>query len=225
MKIIIEENDSFINDGEATMIVVAVTKDDGKSVRFPYSASKTFSDLISDVNAKIGSAPVAERPVSEGLKKMGEGYVNGLRTLIDNDVIKALAGESDGKIKKEDLVKCVKLLPRDKDAPIDMAVGGIYRVLALPTNKVPYFEIIDDTDFHKAEIPRRVPAFPEEIEFFQKRKPPTPKEIGKFEEIFPCPICHVKIVCNRMDDNKYHGKCGECNHEIVSDTVRQTVNT
>jgi len=208
--ITLEENDSFIQpDGVATMIVVCV-KVGAKVIRFPYAANRSMSALIQDINAKIGDAPMAEVR-----REVVELNTNPKTTPIET--IRQLAGESDGQIKKEDLVKCVKILPRDKDAPIDMEIGGIYRVMALPSNKVPYYEIIDDTDFHKAEIPRRVPAYPEEIAFFQKRKLPIPKEVGRFEDFFPCELCQKKIVGYRMDDNKYHGQCPECNHETIVD--------
>ena len=63
MKIILEENDSFIQqDKHAKMIIVAVTMDDGKFIRFPYSAERTFSDLIFDIDAKITCAGFGVRP-------------------------------------------------------------------------------------------------------------------------------------------------------------------
>jgi hypothetical protein len=222
--IVIEEDDSFIQkDGKAKMIIVAVKKADGKTVRFPYSAKLSLASLIKEVNEKVGSAPVS-------LERKDSLFVADTPfNLPINKELAKIAGMMEGKIQKEDLVKCVKLLPRiDKYAPIDMVVfngdpskGGIYRVLALPTGKVPYYEVIDDTDYHKGEIPRRVPAFPEEIEFFEKRKPPIPKEIGSFEEIFPCPVCQKKIACIKRDDEKYHGRCDDCQVDIVSDTIRQ----
>lgn len=213
MKIVLEENDSFIqSDGIATMVVVAVTKDDGKVVRFPYTAmSKTISDLISDINEKIGNAIPS---VIERIENTESSYLKPFES------IKSLIKESDGQIKKEDLVKCIKLLPRDKDAPIDMVIGGIYRVLELPKNKIPYYEVIDDTDYHRADTPRRVAAFPEEIAFFAKRKSPIPKEVGRFEQLINCPLCQKRISCVRMDDNKYHGLCEDCQHEIVHENKK-----
>ena len=212
MKIILEENDSFIqDDGRATMIIVAVTKDDGKTIRFPYQAvDRSICDLIDDINKKIGKATVIERVMES----------SPAQAIPPSQALASLVG-GEGKIKREDLVKCIKLLPRDKFAPIDMVIGGVYRVLELPTDKRAYYEIIDDTDYHKAEIPRRIQAYPEEIEFYQKRKPPIPKEVGRFEEIFNCPQCQKRIVCNRMDDNKYHGKCEDCDLGFTSDTVRE----
>ena len=217
MKIKQEENDSIITkSGRATMVIVAITKDDGKTVRCPYSADKSIADLIADVNEKMGSAlistseeRISEFPGKEFARAKGEATAN---------TIREIAGIAFGKIQKEDLVKCVKLLPRiDKYAPIDMVVfngnpnqGGIYRVLALPTNKVPYYEVIDDTIYHKGEIPRRTPAFPEEIEFFEKRQPPTPKELGKKERFAKCPVCHHQMVEYLMDNDEYKGECENC---------------
>ena len=224
----IEEDDSFIQkDGKAKMIIVAVKRNDGKVIRFPYSARLSLSSLIKEVNDKVGNAPVSEERkygVESFSKEIGQTVPEAAKTIL------ALSGFNTGnKIQKEDLVKCVKVLPRiDKYAPIDLVCfngdpskGGIYRVLALPTGKVPYYEVIDDTIYHKGEIPRRTPAFPEEIEFFEKRKTPIPFEKGRLEELFPCPICQKKVVCHKMDDEKYHGKCSECEQTIVSDTVRQ----
>jgi len=137
MKIILEENDSFIQpDGKATMIVVAVTKDDGKVVRFPYSADRSMSALIEDINLKIGNASISEaRNIQQ--EDLSKGFQENIKRGID--AIKEISGMNDGKIRKEDLVKCIKLLPRDKDAPKDLEIGGIYRVIALPIpGKVPY---------------------------------------------------------------------------------------
>ena len=228
MKIILEENDSFIQpDGKATMIVVAVIKDDGKVVRFPYSASRSMSALIDDINVKIGNAPISEERkygVESFARDTGKTVQEAAKTILE------LSGIHEGKIQKEDLVKCIKINPdrlnmKGQTPTIDLEVGQIYRVLKITMNgpNVSSYDVIDDTEYHRAETPRRIMAFPDEVEFYQKRKSPPIKEIGTPEEIFNCPSCQKRVVCNKMEDGKYYGKCDDCNQEIISDTVRQTV--
>jgi hypothetical protein len=225
MKIVLEENDSFIQpDNIATMIVVAVTKDDGKVVRFPYAAEKSMSALIQDINAKIGNATASLPRVVE----VSGSLETASPVSKIPDAIRQLAG-TEGKIQREDLVKCIMVDPsrtnmKGQAPTIDIEVGAIYRVLKVIMNgpNVASYEVVDDTDYHKAEIPRRIVALPNEVEFFEKRKPPMKKDLGRFEEIFPCPNCSKNVVCYKMDDDKYHGSC-ECGQPIISDTVRKPV--
>jgi hypothetical protein len=225
MKIILEENDSFIQqDKHAKMIIVAVTMDDGKFIRFPYSAERTFSDLIFDIDAKITCAGFGVRPnlryenvvpsPSNASTEVRSGLSAAAEVSLSSSV--AVPPVEDNQIRKEDLVRCIKVEPRAKDAPIDIAVGNIYRVLKVHgpvltidgklKKIIDGFDIIDD----KSETPRRIFAAPSEMEFYQKRKPAPVKVIGKFESIFLCPYCFIMMVATKEDDGKYHGKCMSC---------------
>jgi hypothetical protein len=213
MKIILEENDSFIQqDKHAKMIIVAVTMDDGKFIRFPYSAERTFSDLIFDIDAKITCAGFGVRPnlaVREEVISHPATAVVPLATVV-------VPSTDNGQINREDLVRCIKVEPRAKDAPIDIVVGNIYRVLKVhgpvltidgkPKKIIDGFDVIDDS----SETPRRIFAAPSEMEFYQKRKPAPAKVIGKFESTFLCPYCFIMMVATKEDDGKYHGKCMSC---------------
>lgn len=188
------------------MIVVAVTKDDGKVVRFPYSADRSMAQLINDVEARVGTAPVASRVV-ETVEPIAVSVpvptlpIPTLPTLNQN-----------GKIQKEDLVTCVKVHDRGKGATVDIVVGGIYRVLKVNMNgpNVSSYDIIDDTDYHKADIPRRILAYPDEIQFLEKRKTPIKKEIGKFEQTKVCDKCIKQYIQYRNDNGEYQGECPDC---------------
>ena len=225
MKIILEENDSFIQqDKHAKMIIVAVTMDDGKFIRFPYSAERTFSDLIFDIDAKITCAGFGVRPnlryenvvpsPSNASQEVRTGLSPAAEVSLSSSV--AVPPVEDNQIGREDLVRCIKVEPRAKDAPIDIVVGNIYRVLKVHGPRLTIdgkvkqiidgFDVIDD----KSETPRRIFAAPSEMEFYQKRKPAPIKVIGKFESTFLCPYCFIMMVATKEDDGKYHGKCMSC---------------
>jgi len=211
MEIRLGESDAFLHsDGQAHMIIVHVTMDSGKKVQFPYEADKPISELYKSVlnisDEKI-VVPLATVPLVSVATPAAE-------VSLSSSV--AVPPVEDNQIRKEDLVRCIKVEPRAKDAPIDIAVGNIYRVLKVHgpvltidgklKKIIDGFDIIDD----KSETPRRIFAAPSEMEFYQKRKPAPVKVIGKFESIFLCPYCFIMMVATKEDDGKYHGKCMSC---------------
>ena len=214
MEIRLGESDAFLHtDGQAHMIIIHVTHDGGKKVQFPYEANRKISDLydsvknITDEKIVVPSPSNASPEVRTGLSPAA--VIPPVSTV-------AVPSNDDGQIGREDLVRCIKVEPRAKDAPIDIVVGNIYRVLKVHGPRLTIdgkvkqiidgFDIIDD----KSETPRRIFAAPSEMEFYQKRKPAPAKVIGKFESTFLCPYCFIMMVATKEDDGKYHGKCMSC---------------
>jgi hypothetical protein len=211
MKISLGESDAFLHsDGRAHMIIIHVTLDSGKQVQFPYEADKPISELYESVknitDEKI-VVPLATVPLVSVATPAAE-------VSLSSSV--AVPSVEDNQIGREDLVRCIKVEPRAKDAPIDIVVGNIYRVLKVHGPRLTIdgkvkqiidgFDVIDD----KSETPRRIFAAPSEMEFYQKRKPAPVKVIGKFESTFLCPHCFILMVAVKEDDGKYHGKCMSC---------------
>ena len=211
MEIRLGESDAFLrSDGRAHMIIIHVTLDSGKQVQFPYEADKPISELYESVknitDEKI-VVPLATVPLVSVATPAAE-------VSLSSSV--AVPPVEDNQIGREDLVRCIKVEPRAKDAPIDIVVGNIYRVLKVHGPRLTIdgkvkqiidgFDIIDD----KSETPRRIFAAPSEMEFYQKRKPAPIKVIGKFESTFLCPHCFILMVAVKEDDGKYHGKCMSC---------------
>jgi hypothetical protein len=210
-----------------------VTLDGGKKVQFPYEANRKISDLydsvknITDEKIVVPSPSNASPEVRTGLSPAA--VIPPVSTV-------AVPSNDDGQIGREDLVRCIKVEPRAKDAPIDIVVGNIYRVLKVHGPRLTIdgkvkqiidgFDIIDD----KSETPRRIFAAPSEMEFYQKRKPAPAKVIGKFESTFLCPHCFIMMVATKEDDGKYHGKCMSClkesTHELkAKEDAKPTVGT
>ena len=211
MKISLGESDAFLHsDGRAHMIIIHVTLDSGKQVQFPYEADKPISELYESVknitDEKI-VVPLATVPLVSVATPAAE-------VSLSSSV--AVPPIEDNQISREDLVRCIKVEPRAKDAPIDIVVGNIYRVLKVHGPRLTIdgkvkqiidgFDVIDD----KSDTPRRIFAAPSEMEFYQKRKPAPAKVIGKFESTFLCPHCFILMVAVKEDDGKYHGKCMSC---------------
>jgi hypothetical protein len=192
------------------MIIIHVTLDSGKQVQFPYEADKPISELYESVknitDEKI-VVPLATVPLVSVATPAAE-------VSLSSSV--AVPSVEDNQIGREDLVRCIKVEPRAKDAPIDIVVGNIYRVLKVHGPRLTIdgkvkqiidgFDVIDD----KSETPRRIFAAPSEMEFYQKRKPAPAKVIGKFESTFLCPHCFILMVAVKEEDGKYHGKCMSC---------------
>ena len=60
-------------------------------------------------------------------QRFGRGYLPAAEVSLSSSV--AAPPVEDNQIGREDLVRCIKVEPRAKDAPIDIVVGNIYRVL------------------------------------------------------------------------------------------------
>jgi len=227
MKISLGESDAFLHsDGRAHMIIIHVTLDSGKQVQFPYPAENPISELyesvknITDEKIVVPSPSNASPEVRTGLSPAAEVSLSS-SVAVPSDILipsEQIPNRRPGEeqIGREDLVRCIKVEPRAKDAPVDIVVGNIYRVLKVHGPRLTIdgkvkqiidgFDVIDDS----SDTPRRIFAAPSEMEFYQKRKPAPPKVIGKFESTFLCPHCMAMMVATKEDDGKYHGKCMSC---------------
>jgi hypothetical protein len=206
------ESDSFLHDGEAEMVIIHVELDSGKKVQFPFVAKQPISEIYKAV-AKITDEKIVVPLVQATVPPVSVATLAAEVPLVPSVAVPPV---EDNQIGREDLVRCIKVEPRAKDAPIDIVVGNIYRVLKVHgpiltidgklKKMIDGFDVIDD----KSETPRRIFAAPSEMEFYQKRKPAPPKVIGKFESTFLCPHCFILMVAVKEDDGKYHGKCMSC---------------
>ena len=208
MKIFLGESDSFLHDGKAEIIIIHVEMDNGFKMQFPYPADKPIWQIYEAVSHLHEKERIVVPLVGLSIPTTPTAVVP-LATVV-------VPSSDNGQIGREDLVRCIKVEPRAKDAPIDIVVGNIYRVLKVHGPRLTIdgkvkqiidgFDIIDD----KSETPRRIFAAPSEMEFYQKRKPAPIKVIGKFESTFLCPHCFILMVAVKEDDGKYHGKCMSC---------------
>ena len=214
MKISLGESDAFLHsDGRAHMIIIHVTLDSGKQVQFPYPAENPISELYESVKNITDEKIVVPSP-SNASPEVRTGLSPAAEVSLSSSV--AVPSVEDNQIGREDLVRCIKVEPRAKDAPIDIVVGNIYRVLKVHGPRLTIdgkvkqiidgFDVIDDS----SDTPRRIFAAPSEMEFYKKRKPAPVKVIGKFESTFLCPHCFILMVAVKEDDGKYHGKCMSC---------------
>ena len=139
MVIVLGEGDSFLHDGVTKNIIVHVTLDSGKKMQFPYVASKTLSELYTDVlnitdeKIIVPSPSNASTEVRSGLSAAAEVSLSS-SVAVPSDLLipsEQIPNRRPGEeqIGREDLVRCIKVEPRAKDAPIDIVVGNIYRVL------------------------------------------------------------------------------------------------
>ena len=224
MKIFLCEGDGFLHGGETQNIIVKVTLDSGKEMQFPYVASKTLSELYSDVS-QIADEVIVSPPEVSAVKPPGTPAVfSGVMAAASA----AAASTGNEEIGKEDLVKCVKVEDRGEGATVDIVVGGIYRVLKVlksggvvdgkMVSVVNSYDLIDDN----APTPRRIFAFPHEVVFYKKRKSPMPKVQGKIEELFACPVdgCGVKMVAYKEPDGRFRGTCWKCNFTAEFEGVK-----
>jgi len=210
------------------MIIIHVTLNSGKKVQFPYPATNPISEIYKAVSKisdeAISSPSVALEALCTSKSPVHKSPVESPAVGAESHIIAAPPSESipapvlTGKeeIKREDLVKCIKVEPRAEGSTVDIEVGKIYRVLKvhgpiLPvggvmTKIIDGFDVVDDN----AATARRIFAAPSEMEFYQKRKVPPVKIIGKMESTFSCPTCHTRMVAYKEEDGKYHGECVNC---------------
>lgn len=216
MQITLCEDDSFLHGGVPKNIVVMVTLDDGKKIRFPYAADKSMSSLYSDINENISKiktvvclpqSPVEVPPSVVAIPP------------------KALSPSSTGdisKIEREDLVRCVRLEPRGEGATVDIAMGDVVRVLKVlknvlggPDGKlrdiINGYEVVNDSH----PVKRRIFVFPHEVELVSKRKLQGIEAVKEIEEILDCPVCRDERVSCVLQGSDFHGSCTKDNVKFM----------
>ncbi len=220
MQIILGEDDAIFHGGVPKNIVVTVTMDDGKKVKFPYSAEKSMSSLYEDIRNFCPSAPEHKGEVVPSVRsefKIPPRDESKDRQLVISD---------PNKIEREDIVRCVVLEKRESSC--DLKVGGEYRVLKAIRKDIPTadgkiqtvydgYEVIDDT----SASPIRTFVFPHEVQLLRKRTPP-PEKISNYEEIVICAECKEPsaLVLDKEKD-KYVGECVKCGKPMEKDRVKQ----
>lgn len=223
MIITLGEGDSFLHNGETKNIIIHVTFENGKKIQFPYVASKTLSELYSDVenfsDEKIVASPITPIPV----------IVSQAATVPLAVAAPPITGNEE--IGREDLVKCVKVEDRGRGATVDISVGGIYRVLQVKGTTIPIdgkmtrivdgYDVIDD----KAPIQRRIAVLAHEVVFYQKRKQPIPKIAGKIEHRSPCPTCRADMILYKEDTGIFKGTCQLCGTETEKELKNEQPTT
>jgi hypothetical protein len=203
MKISLMEDNGFLFGGVPSLVVVEVTFDDGRVVRFPYEAGSTIADLYSALggmnkseviiangtSAPVKLAPSAPAPVKEFKERL-------------------MPSGDTTKIEKGDIVKCVFLENRNDHAgkPGDdlLFVGNKYRVTKVTSGG---YEVLDD------DAPMKFKLFlmRHEVELFEKGKPIAPKVLFPERE-FNCPKCNLLCYCG-LQNGFFTGKC-DCGQEI-----------
>lgn len=207
MKITLEEDNGFISgDGKPTLVVLVVTMDDGQQRRIPYHADRTIQQLYEDVR-KIKIPFIIPLPLPR------------LEVASDEDVVRALqAGKinilnsSAREIEREDIVKCVKLHPREPGSDCDLSVGDLYRVIDIKkqNGELLYYEVIDDNSKNKT----RIVISPDEVELIKKAVKPSPRKNIVQSTVF-CD-CGFENVINLVPGTDiFSGQCEKCN-QILS---------
>ena len=125
-------------------------------------------------------------------------------------------------IEREDLVTCIKVLPRGEGANIDIVEGGTYRVISIVRQSIGEtivarsYEVIDDS----APVQRRIFVFPQEIVLFKKHTVHEPPRY-QFEEIRPCGYCSEPVVMILdSNENRYKGNCGKCGKPLEMERAK-----
>lgn len=225
MQITLCEDNGFLTGGTPTMIVVAVTLDDGRQIKFPYDASKSVSALYEDCRAFGGNAPVVIHEEYKPLLREPTKFIPPAKApepeIRTND------------IEREDIVICIQVLKRGEDDAAkdpDIRLGAEYRVLKIHkvtvSNEageskahVEYYDVIDDN----APVKRRLAVYPQEIQLLRKHTPGPAQEL-KYEMIHACGFCKTAnaLVLDNVKD-KYVGICTKCGKDIEADRPKQQV--
>lgn len=222
MKIELCENDAILNNGAPTLVVLVVTNDHGKQFRLPYQADKTIQMLYVEVekimlkeNFGIQEKPESSVINASTFRGPSEHIIKPLDPTIfsqKNVVLKNESSLLNNQIEREDIVKCVKIYPRDPGADCDLVLGNEYRVInIIKVNKqVSSYEVLDDKSGNKT----RIPTLPDEVELFNKRKlKPLNKGKKIFEIIAKCDECHEDNVLE-LNGECYMGICEKCGKDI-----------
>ena len=198
MKFELLEGDELCQpDGRPRNIIVVI---EGKRGIMP--TSKTLLDLL-DI-AKMAGIEPSKTPIEQ------PASLESIKTPTVEAKIES------GDIEREDLVTCVKVLPRAEGVNVDIVEGGTYRVLSIQrqsageTTVVKYYEVIDDS----APVQRRIVVFPQEV-MLAKKHGFIPKPIHRFEEIYPCGYCgEQNALVLDAEKNKYVGECKACHKPL-----------
>ncbi len=212
MKIELCEDNGFLNDGKPTLVVLVI---DGKT-RIPYEATKTIQELYEDVGKFALNSINKEASEISGVNIISEPSADSVYNSIQE-----MYKESANQIQKEDIVKCVKIHPREEGADCDLEVGDEYRVLSISKNKGQdiSYDVVDDN----SPTPFRIKCMPDEVSLLRKRKIKTnPVKKDYKQEMMKCSNCGTQNALNLCEDEsieghyqKYVGNCSECKSLLI----------
>lgn len=220
MKITLEEDNGFLNDGKPTLVILVVTDESGKSVRLPYEATKTIQELYDDVYSFFKSElkPAKFYEPHKFDEKNDPFHPD---RIIKNDPIRDIAKSNT--IEREDIVRCVKIHPREEGADEDLTIGDEYRVIDIKKKKgrVQYYDLLDD----KADNKYRITVLPDEVELIRKRKPKTnPVKKDYKQEIVKCDECKeenaIDMISETTDQTMFQGACEKCGFMIKRSLIK-----
>lgn len=218
MRIEIIADNGFINNavhesktGDATLVIVQVTLEDGKSKLIPYEANKPICQLINDIKKSINiNMNVCVNPeIVLTVQTPLEKYIEKRDKIILNAFIE-----------REDLVKCVKVITREVGMDIDNSPskGKIYRVIDIHKagGEVIGYDVIDDVSGNKV----RMPVFKDEVELHQKFVKPPPR-IEVFSVTKLCQCGEISALPLNEAGDMYAGKCVKCGSDLVEARIMQ----
>jgi len=231
MKIELTDDNGMLHDGKPTLVVLVI---DGVT-RIPYEATKTIQELYEDVGKFtinsinkeaselsgvniIPKSPLVLNPDNVTLPLnlrpsdfIVERATKSERDLLEQDKAKLIDLST---IQKEDIVKCVKIHPRDDgltnvEVPDSgLVIGNEYRVfrIKIELDKLIFYEIIDDN----SKDQQLISCLPDEIELLRKRKVKTNHVKKDYkQEIMKCAQCRTDNALDLVGD-KYIGECVKC---------------
>lgn len=196
-----EDNGTLSAEGKPTLVILVITRDDGKQIRVPYQANKKISDLYVDARNLAIKQDIA---TIESIVQDPAKDVQGLFTAIVKDVVDTKFANT---IQREDIVTCVRQ-EKDIDGNVneEIEVGKQYRVIEIvkKAGKVIYYEVLDDAKGDRI----RIQILPSEVELFKKyvRTTPPRKEVFEITKTCDC----GEIVSLSLNGETYEGVCEEC---------------
>ena len=200
MKIELCEDNGVLNGGTPTLVVLVITRDDGKQIRLPYEATKTIQELYIDANKMIEECSA----LTPYMKAKNDAFIRQVGSIASNVF--------SNEIQPEDIVKCVKKHPREEGADDDLTVGNEYRVIYVKKERgeIVHYDVLDD----KADNRYRITVLPDEIELVRKREPKTvPVKKDYKQEIAKC-VCGEENALDLKTETEdlliFQGTCEKC---------------
>lgn len=200
MKIELTDSNGCIQpDGIPTLVILLI---DGMR-RIPYPADRTIQQLYYDVQKlnKDATGPHGQGSVGEVAPQQLPPPLQDLNT-----------------IQREDIVKCVKMRPRDPGSNQDLKVGDEYRVVEIISkNKiVEGYELIDDN----SDFRMRITVTPDEIELVRKAPPKKPREMN-FQITKNCECGEINVL--ELNGNQYECNCVKCGKHLIENRPSKEV--
>jgi len=215
----LSSGDAFLQDDNSpTMIIVTILMEDGKTIQFPYDASKTLKQLDADIlrAAERYDNRVSLREVQPIKIDLKPGGINHFES-DGSPSPENTAYNKSTKIELEDIVECVKVYPRDPniEASAIPVIGKQYRVFDKSTVQgIKFFEVLDDASDNK----KLIKVYSDEVKLVAKRPPlqPGQERVMNFQTTHKCPCGEINALQINNEQNKYVGDCS-CGRHLEVD--------